>query len=1679
MSNEDEELLEGNDTGESNEDVVEDNASEESNEQASSQSKEQLTNKAKQMAKETSKNAAKKNAKTFETLGKILSKLGPVLPWILLVIVIIIVVIGILAFFMSAPGLMTGKLKSFGQGVIDWLQGLYAGKSDALTNDQDVVDTANYIKSMGYDLIGYGFIPAKELTADEISKAGGNYIGEDGMLYDAAGNKVKNKSGYNIDRYGIQYEVTGDEKGAVGTFEVDGKISGFLDATDTSLIRNYIMSDRRLYIVRNYDKEGMMDKIYQAFNKDKIRWANGLISLYKATAGVATDRYEATDRGYIRVDSSKNTMTVKADWGSNPIEYSMNGWTGRYGLSLEFLLSLHLATMSPDLVTTMARSFDTEVQIYLDSLEDASITAYYRADDGKYLTLADLTKSYDGAIDNKDTLDIFRETGLRSQTTGEYACTGTEATKDTFNKEEHNVFKKDAGSKQIHEISSWEELQNGVDDGDILQDNEFKNFVKYISDAKEKLYTDDKANYQVTNADKEKIEELSTMTPENFASILEKYIPFENIKAMSENAGDSETSKQYDILIGTMTENGESVDFKFVIEAKKQNLGAGNDIGFVVRISRDFTQAEKGKMKNPDSPLCSDHIDDEGFTKACANCENFCEAVRNALKNMDASEEGDFKGYVPYIARVVGSWFRDTYFVIPYEDDKAIESRSDYAAGELSGEDVQVILVDEEYLEETKEHWTEYETDENGNYVLYKLNEDGTLSNEKWTGTEDDAAKEGIQVAKKPVTQTAVDLNNDEDETEEETEGMDKNPEKLVWSAYNYGAKNESGEKIEFEVTSLSNDYIKKVSNYDATTGNYDQRFYYSLSASRTIEQVEDGQRGVTNNKIKKMFKIRKYYIYDGTAERSEAIYQDWKKVTAGKDELEVEKAIDDLYYGTNTSTISYTEDPRNPDLIGNISINKDSLSAFAILENTHTLDADYAYRDFKELIVELNYFDKEDLSDKTEEVFEWIFPENGSANWPRRYFDKSEEFYGTLVHSKDMYDLLYNRMLEENGLEELKNTQSQKDDEALKNADSEYKAKLEEEKAEASEDETEKIGNTDGAVGSEKIILSSSFIDELKKNCEWIANYTQSQGFTYGYPYPSDITEYDSGSYTQLCCATGVAWALAKTSPELKEYINQKIAEGNNIAWAYNVDSYEGIGCIIEEKFGEGRAINSQSELQAGDVVFWKDAHVQLYLGDNLWFNSGGTNPVATYKEWDAIEYFKSDYGQAYAVNVTGNVGATSAGTVKKFEGYALGDTIVSPITGRIVEYGIKEKTITNEEVNGEKTTYKVDYIKLVPLLNEDAKNAGKLQASGLLNDKNKFEEEKYDIDDFTYLDAYKDFYDDYENVCDNYVLTIEGLNLIPPEEIMAALESAESVDEATISVTVENSPIEKVEKVEDGAGADAADAEEEETEGETESLEGEEKEFKINNYTPKQTPNLISDKKEEEFTSLEDAKLNAPCMFKIGEQLYIKAGTVIGYATDANIKMTLREGEKNAVVENIEDYFEIQKPEGNSSVQPSTQPYAAQDGDVELLAKLLQAEGCEQYFASKLGDDQLGAMASRVTGYVLLNRVLANYGNYGKTLADQISAPSQYSTADEVLGGSISPCDKCIANAEYCLTYDCSSITSPTTGKPMSKTIFGQAGFCQCDNPGVSCWWWVDTTGDGAVTEYPTEPYDTFYCE
>lgn len=210
------------------------------------------------------------------------------------------------------------------------------------------------------------------------------------------------------------------------------------------------------------------------------------------------------------------------------------------------------------------------------------------------------------------------------------------------------------------------------------------------------------------------------------------------------------------------------------------------------------------------------------------------------------------------------------------------------------------------------------------------------------------------------------------------------------------------------------------------------------------------------------------------------------------------------------------------------------------------------------------------------------------------------------------------------------------------------------------------------------------------------------------------------------------------------------------------------------------------------------------------------------------------------------------------------------------------------------------------------------------------------------------------------------------------------------------------------------------------------------------------------------------------------IGKGELIGTTIDEDVKLLMRDNKK-AIINNIEDYMKTT----TKNILSVNQPYQFTEEEVEIIAKLISHEGTPEYFSSVLGDSDLGMEASKVTAYVLVNRALLNYGGHGNTILEQLTAPGQYAGADtleEWKNIEITP--GAMQVAEWVSKYDCSSVLNPK-GEPMTRNVVGQSGWCQCKPdgvPGETCWWWIDTTGDGQVTQANSRgdpPYDTFYCK
>ena len=1186
------------------------------------------------------KDTVNKGKKAVEVISKI-----P--PPVLIAILIIIILVGVIGFFTSIPGLLVGQIKEFAKNMWDGIQSLFTTEANAYVNDEDVIDLANYLEEMDYNLVGYGFV---EIDLDEISTyldytevledypyyeqrdgdSNYRYYNEDGQAY----GEGEGESGYYYNSLGVLIDNSTGEKCVTDTIDEDSvyedkygiyrsttetNISGAgvireMSGVDTTLLRSYLLSDYRINTLRNDDEDVLTyiySRIKSIFGGYDSAWSKGLIKLYLAKDGLATNVYGKNlfDSIFgtswfdtIEIDADSSTMIISSGFFNNDMSYFIDGWADRYGMNLEFLLSLHLATMAPDLVYAMLQSFDTEVQVYLNDSGEASVESKYVEisdsdatieDDGINLSdikkallaggfdtaaymLNDVTTMLDGSFINRtnaqylltcDELNLESPPNCTGQaqeyliekstyqtnsflwldtSTNPLANYGIDSTVDSEVYDEFDSYENYTTAEEIEFDPEHVAQAIGVDNASYETDDTYTWFS-----ASDYGYDEDTAESEITVDEEFATTEMSktndsysTGTEYSGSTITSSTKYFYTIKRV----------KQY--ITWEAEVDGEEVSYEWVIykyliyETGKQDITTTTT--WTV-LSSDETTKE-GEIETYDTPewvntimveyivreKTVDELIDAGIItydeetdsyiyrgveatkcsnneegiKCCENCKKYVTKVIQALANVSDS---DYNTSIPYIARVLGSWFRDTYFIIPEEEDFAIEdyinetdrsSAEKYMIANSYGENSTLVVVDEDYLGETGEYWTDYEmkSEDEDEYQLYYLNPDGTTSDTTMEDFLDDngytnngtikydeaqavAEADGHAFVKKAITKTVTEV---EAESAERSVGAAESLDDVLWSAYEFDSSGSSGSWVHIaqDDTSVSdNTYIETVySMFEEDWENEEGGFYYKLNQTNSIIQVEDAQRSETNATVKWLFKYRKYYIYDGTESRAMSIAEDKEVVLTwvesylktkyanwaplipshvasllgqyGRSALRqtysivtfdswsedlLEQWLDwqlDMYYsgitnGCPSSDIVITDDlyfkeetdddgnvtgltvvtseseadrigdPRNPNLIDTVKIDKSSLEAFSILENTQTYAAEYAYRDFKELIVELNYFDKEDLSDKIESVFTWVIPDISNIGWPYRPYDKQTVDYGALIESAATYDFL------------------------------------------------------------------------------------------------------------------------------------------------------------------------------------------------------------------------------------------------------------------------------------------------------------------------------------------------------------------------------------------------------------------------------------------------------------------------------------------------------------------------------------------------------------------------------------------------------------------------------------------------------------------------------------------------
>ena len=206
---------------------------------------------------------------------------------------------------------------------------------------------------------------------------------------------------------------------------------------------------------------------------------------------------------------------------------------------------------------------------------------------------------------------------------------------------------------------------------------------------------------------------------------------------------------------------------------------------------------------------------------------------------------------------------------------------------------------------------------------------------------------------------------------------------------YEYGTAGKAKKKIQYqtedEESSLSDE------NLNGATIILDTTF---TNASGVFYQLAEPEVTGPNEAIKTLFKggtvtmdgetyefPREYYRYDGTR-RTALKIANAKAFDEGKSSYTFQnKVISEVHNPNEEGEWEIYKQPvtfATEDADGNKSYN-DAFTAFAILENVHSLEADTVYRLFKELVIELNYFTREDFMKPLTQVLLWPVERVGS----------------------------------------------------------------------------------------------------------------------------------------------------------------------------------------------------------------------------------------------------------------------------------------------------------------------------------------------------------------------------------------------------------------------------------------------------------------------------------------------------------------------------------------------------------------------------------------------------------------------------------------------------------------------------------------------------------------------------
>ena len=361
--------------------------------QESESSTRQVSNKS-NLAKKKIQEKLSKSIKQKAVKQTLIKALLPILTYVIVFIIILIVIIGIVLFFITMPGMVIEQIKELAKSVGNAVASWFGADTTKQVEDVEIYETLDYLEQMGYDLKGYGFLT--------------DYVGD---------------------------EDDGVER------DDEGKISN----AESQFVSSYLVSDNYVYTIKNFNQKAsnpisaIGQHLASLFTLGQTNqfWSRGMIDIWLdgGVIGNKGEYYSVYNLGSINVDIEKKELEIKRGWLNNSMKYNLDGWTGRYGMPIDFLISVHLATMMPDLAYDMASSFETVIDLMLHPIgggegDQNTAIGYYKIgdsyksyDDFKKAATSGFTGSLNSwRISKKEAKNIMDNFGIKSPEN----CMGTD-----------------------------------------------------------------------------------------------------------------------------------------------------------------------------------------------------------------------------------------------------------------------------------------------------------------------------------------------------------------------------------------------------------------------------------------------------------------------------------------------------------------------------------------------------------------------------------------------------------------------------------------------------------------------------------------------------------------------------------------------------------------------------------------------------------------------------------------------------------------------------------------------------------------------------------------------------------------------------------------------------------------------------------------------------------------------------------------------------------------------------------------------------------------------------------------------------------------------------------------------------------------------------------------------------